>query len=120
VAVLFDATISGTASAALPAPFRVIYVAADVLVAGPGVGQMGQDVADHISRAGWFSLGDNFDIGTGAFERWRDPVWFNFTHTLWTPDPSTDAGGNPLSIIAPWLRYWLSPGTSVHLHIFGT
>ncbi len=118
--VYFDGVVSGTAAVDLVSPFHVFYVAADVTVEGALVGQLGRDVADHRSFVGWFSLGDQFDIGEGTFDRWRDQVWINFSHILWTPNPSTDNSGNPLSIFAPRMRYWFSLGTSVHLHVFGS
>lgn len=117
--VYFNSVVSGEGDANTASPYHVWFVAADVVTIGPGVGQMGRDVAGHISAAGWFSLGDAFDIGEGSFDRWRDPIWFNFEHTLWTPVPSTDNSGNPLAIVAPRIRYWVSPGTEVRLYVYG-
>lgn len=120
MALYFDSVVSGTAAVDLPAPSHVIFVAADITVMGPGVGQLGQDLGDHRSRVGWFQLGDHFDIGEGAIDRWREPVWINWDGVLWTPVPSTDSGGGALSVVAPRMRYWFSAGTSVRLYIYGT
>lgn len=99
---------------------HVLYVAFTVTTPPirPGFPTDGLD--DHHLRIGWFSLGDNFDIGGGATNFWRALEWWNFDDNLWTPLPSTDSGGGGLSVAATRIRYFLFPGTIGHLHIYGT
>ncbi len=118
VSVYYDADVSGAGSAALSGGNQVIYVAVDVTAFGGNTTQIEPDVSDHHLRMGWWSLGDTFDAGEGSVAHWRDIQWINFTGNLWTPLPSAD-GATALTALASLIRWWFSPGTTAHLHVFG-
>jgi hypothetical protein len=117
--VYFDSDVSGSGSSALSGGSSVLYVATDMLALGGLVSAIEPDVSDHHLRIGWWSLGDTFDAGEGSVAHWRDIQWINFEQTLWTPVP-TGGSGFSLTALATLVRWWLSPGSSVHLHVFGS
>lgn len=117
--VLVDEIVSDEGSASWSGTAEVLFVAFDCTTIPNRAAPNPYGVADQITRIGWFALGDEFDIGDGTFEFWRDVNYFNFTRTLWTPDPSGIAGGSGLVITASRIRWFIFPGGEGHLYVFG-
>jgi hypothetical protein len=113
--IAFDSDVSGDGSASWSAA-GVLYVSCDLLALGflPRV----VDNSDHVIRAGWFSLGDNFDIGLGAHDYWRAPIYINFETQLWTPEVTGDGGGSAFVVTATRIRWHFATGVDAHLHVF--
>jgi hypothetical protein len=112
--VSFDDDVSGSDSAAL-SPSNVYFVSVDLL--DIGLNPRPIDDVDHIIRAGWFALCDTFDIGLGSNLYCRAPVYINFEHTLWTPDPTGIDGGATLVTVATTIRWYFAPGVAAHIHV---
>lgn len=112
----FDSAVSGSGSASWSSA-AVLFVSCDITTVG--LGPRIVDDADHIIRAGWFSLGDSFDIGLGTFDYWRLPIWVDFVHFLWTPIPSDLVGGAALALTTTRIRWHFESGVIAHLHVFG-
>lgn len=119
MAVYYDADVSGQGSADLVGGSSVLYFSVELTALGPLVTVPNADETGHVLRAGWVSLGDHFDLGGGDVDWWREPIWIDFTRTLWTPLPTNDSGG-PLTIVATRVRWSFSVDTTAHLHVFGT
>jgi hypothetical protein len=115
---VFDSDISGAAAASLSGS-RVLYIAWNVLVDGPGV-HLGATIDPlALLGVGLVALGDDLTvIGDGAGDHWHAPIWLNIRAGLWTPEPAADPSGFT-SMVATRIRWAISPGTSVHLHVFG-
>jgi hypothetical protein len=113
--VEFDGDVSGSGSASWTTS-NILFVSADLTTLG--LDPRPADDSDHVLRAGWWTLGDEFDIGLGTFEYWRPVVHVNFTHQLWTPDPSGIQFGNPLTLVASRIRWHFAPSVLAHLHVF--
>lgn len=114
----YDADVSGSGSAAFVAGATVIFVSVDITTIPPLARSI--DDTDKFLRAGWFSLGDSFNIGLGTFDYWRPVVYFDFEHMLWTPVPGGDLSLNTFSLpSASRVRWFVSPGGVAHLHVFG-
>lgn len=108
-----DVTESGTASWTAAG---VIYVSVDITNLGPLPRSI--DDPDHFIRAGWFSFGDEFDIGLGTFEYWGEPIYVDFEHFRWTPTPDYDANGVFNLKFASRIRWHFNGGVEAHLHVF--
>lgn|GEM_PF-4084207 len=117
--VLFDDTVSDEGSANWSGSTQVLYVACDMLALPNRAAPNPYGVTDQLTRLGWFALGDEFDIGDGTFEFWRDYHFFNFTRNLWTPEPTGIVDGSPLYSVASRIRWFIFPGGIAHLHVFG-
>lgn len=96
----------------------MIFVSADLLTPG-GLARPLAD-ADEWLRAGWWALGDNFNIGLGAFDYWQEKHFFDFEHNVWAPSPSQDPG-NSLNFThtATLIRWQVGLGGLAHLHVLG-
>lgn len=117
---MLDRDISAAGVDNLVGTSRLLFVALEITAIGGLVRDSGDGQPDHILRAGWFSIGDNFSVDTGPLmDWWRPPVWIDFEDLLWTPSPSYDAAGGALALQATRFRWWLSPGTTAHVYIFG-
>lgn len=113
---VYDADVSGSGSATI-ATTQVLFVSVDLTTLGMNPRPVDDD--DHVIRAGWFALCDSFDIGLGTFMYCRAPIWVDFVHTLWTPDPSSIYNGATLILNATSIRWHFAVGVAAHLHVFG-
>lgn len=108
-------TVTGTAEIDLGSVVQVLFVGARVVTLGDDARLTEPLRTDHMLRAGWFSLGDHFDIGSDTDRNyWRAPIWLDFPTTLWTSNPTNVGTGlDPTTTLASRFRYSLSPGTEV-------
>jgi hypothetical protein len=113
--VAFDSDVSGSGSATWSAA-GILFVSCDLTVLGENPRPV--DDADHVVRAGWFTLGDSFDIGLGTFDYWDAPIYVDLVHTRWLPQPSGDQGGTFFTVLASRIRWHFAPGVTAHLHVF--
>lgn len=111
----FDDDVSDSGSASW-ATAGVLFVSVDLTALGPLPRVV--DDADHVLRAGWFALGDQFDIGLGTFEYWDAPKHVDLVHTRWTPIPTGDANGLFNTQLASRIRWHFAPGVTAHIHVF--
>lgn len=111
----FDDDVSGSGSASW-ATAGILYVSVDITTLGPIPRVIDDD--DHFLRAGWFALGDQFDIGLGTFEYWDAPVHVDFEHYRWVPNPTGDVNGLLFTQLASRIRWYFAPGVAAHLHVF--
>lgn len=116
----FEGSISGQGSNVFGTEAQVLFVAVDLSVLGETIRLTEPLYSDHMLRAGWFSLGDNFDIGDGITQDyWRAPIWCDFPQTLWTANAThVGSGLDPLTVISSRIRWSLSPGTSGWMRVF--
>jgi hypothetical protein len=113
----YDSDVSGSGSASLGGS-AVIYVSAD-LITVPTLAR-GLVDADEWIRAGWWALGDNFDIGLGTFDYWGPKHFFDFEHNVWSPTPNQDPGNSlNFTTTATRIRWQIGPDGLAHLHVFG-
>jgi hypothetical protein len=113
----YDSDVSGSGSAVFSGA-NVIFVSAD-LITVPTLARQLVD-SDEWIRAGWWALGDSFDIGLGTFEYWSDKHYFDFDHNVWSSQPSADPG-NALNFTSTGtrIRWQIGPGGLAHLHVLG-
>lgn len=118
--VAFSGSVSGQGSNTFAATDQILFVAVHLSALGLDVRSPDLGITDHILRAGWFSLGDHFDNGSGtAYDYWRAPVWCDFPNTLWTPIPTHEGTGfAPTTLVASRIRWSFGPGTSGYLEVF--
>jgi hypothetical protein len=96
----------------------VIFVSADIVTPSP----MGRilDDPDEWLRQGWWSLGDEFDIGLGTFQYWSPKHYLDFDHNVWSCTPSQDPGvGLNFTATATRIRWFVASGGVAHLHVLG-
>src|SRR5258708_34849073 len=116
----FDGDVADSGAADLVGGSRVLYAACHLTALGNLVHGTGDGLADHVLKAGFFSIGDHFSIGVALpHDWWRAPIWLDFIDTLWTPVASADAANAPLCVQATRVRWFLTPGTHAHLSVFG-
>lgn len=113
--IAFDDDVSGSGSANW-ASTGVFYVSVDITTLGALPRQI--DDIDHFVRAGWFALGEQFDIGLGTFEYWAEPVHVDFEHFRWSPTPDLDASAGFMTKLASRIRWHFNAGVSAHIHVF--
>lgn len=113
----FDSDVSDSGSATLAGSF-VIFVSADLITVPPLA--RGLVDPDEWIRAGWWAIGDSFDIGLGTFEYWREKHYLDFDHNVWSPDPSDEPNTSEyFTLRASRIRWQIGPGGLAHLHVFG-
>lgn len=116
----FDDVVSNDGTALLSSGGNeVLYVAFDLTTVLTRAQHNPYGITDQISRIGWFSLGDAFDIGDGTQEFWQPIEWWNFTRNLWVPSPTGVAGSINAVQLATRIRWFVFPGGEGHLHVFG-
>lgn len=113
--IAYDADVSGSGSASW-ATAGILFVSADLTVLGGNPRPI--DDSDHVGHAGWFCLGDSFDVGLGTFDYWDSPIYVAFQHFRWVPQPSGDQGGTFFTVLSSRIRWHFAPGVSAHLHVF--
>jgi len=102
-----------------------VFTGNQVLYAVVRLTSLGGDVRDgdvgsgQILRAGWITFGDELAVIGSTAEYWRELIYLNFTTTLYTPNPSTDAASGALRLIASRVKWHLSFGTNGHIYVFG-
>lgn len=116
--VTFEDVLSGSGAAELGGT-RVYYVAWEVTVAAPYVRHPSPWDDQVVIGVGHFELGNDLTpaglisgIGYGAQH------WMGSMVGQWIVSPAV-AGGAFTAEIAEWLRWTISPGTEVHLYVFG-
>lgn len=112
--VAFDADVSGSGSSSWSTA-GILFVSADLTTLGGNPRPI--DDADHVIRAGWFALGDEFNVGLGTFEYWDSPIYVDFEHFRWLPQPSGDQGGTFFTVLSSRVRWHFAPGVAAHLHV---
>jgi hypothetical protein len=117
--VLLDRDISGAGTDSL-AGLNVWYAVHHFFTLGLEVRDLDGTVDDYFLRAGWVSFGDSLSvIGGVALDYWRTPVHLNFHEQLITPIP-TDDGSSVFVMRASRIRWFLSPGCTGHIYVYGT
>ena len=113
----YDSNVSGSGSAVFTGS-SVIFVSADIVTMPVGVRVLTD--SDELLRAGWWALGDNFNIGIGTFDYWQEKHFLDFVHNLWAPSPSQDPGNSlNFTATATRIRWQVGIGGLVHLHVLG-
>jgi len=115
--VYYDSDVSDSGSATLGGS-AVIFVSADLLTVPP----LSRLLEDGVSllRAGWWALGDNFDVGLGAHDYWGEKHYFDFETNVWSSSPSQDPGNSlNFTSTATRIRWFVGPGGLAHLHVLG-
>lgn len=116
--VSFDDTITDSGSAALSGS-RVLYVAWEILVEGPGVRQPSAwDTTMRLGVGHWEIGNDVTALGLISGVCYDSPHWIDTTLGQWIAIPG-EVGGSFGEAIADHIRWSLTEGTSVHLYVFG-
>lgn len=116
--ITFEDTLSDAGFSALGTA-RVYYVAWELVVGGPAVHNPQAWDTDTWLGIGHFQLGNDLtDAGAIPAIGYGDPHWMNAEVGQWIVEPG-DVDGAFTSVIASYIRWTLSPGTSVHLYVFG-
>ena len=116
--IIFDETLTD-AGFSLTGGSRVYYVAWEVLVPGPAVHNPQSWDTDVWLGIGHFQFGNDLTAaGSISGIGYGDPHWMNAEIGQWIVEPG-DIGGTFASVIAEYIRWSISPGTQVHLYIFG-
>jgi hypothetical protein len=115
-----DLTLTGAGQYDFGAEWYLYYAALHATSLGVAVHEV-DPPSTYLYRVGWFSFGD-YIAGLMGGDRWywREPVRIAFNDQLWTPDPSTSGTTSPITLISHGVRWWVSEGTSVDIHIFGS
>src|SRR6266536_1820776 len=117
-ATRFDSDVAGVGTATF-ANSEVLYIAWHVLTEGPRVRRPWEGDTEQILGAGYLQLGDDLSaIGDGASDHWDAPIFLNSVAGRWLCVPSS-LSGVFMPVTATRIRWFLSPSTSIHLHVFG-
>lgn len=116
--VIFEDDLSDAGESVLGGT-RVYFVAWELISGGPTVrNPNGWDVNEWLG-IGHFQLGNDLTPG-GIISAvgYGDVHWLNSEVGQWIVEPGA-VGSDFTSIIAQYIRWAISPGTSVHLYVFG-
>lgn len=98
---------------------RVFYVAWEVIGAGPSVRNPSSwDLITQIGVGYWQLGNDLTSLGLISGDGWGEPHWIYSEIGQWIAPPGI-VGTDFSAAIADRIRWVLSPGTSVHLYVFG-
>lgn len=115
----YDADISGQGQAGLAGGTNVLYLVYHGLTIPDDARELEAMTFDHLLRSGWVSLGRELSvIGATARPYWADPIWLNYRDFRWTPAPNNGGGGS-FSYSASHVRWYVPPGGSGRLYVFG-
>lgn len=115
---IFEATISGVDSDIMGGT-HVYYVAWEVTVQGVRVRNSIEGDSAQLLGVGTFQLGNDLTpLGLISGVGFQEPHWMNSEIGQWIPTPG-QVGASFTSAIAQYIRWSISPGTEVHLYVFG-
>lgn len=98
---------------------RVYYVAWAVATLGPSVRHPQPWDPNGIVGAGYWQLGNDLSpLGVISGEGWDAPHWIYSEIGQWVAPPG-QVGSDFSSAIAQYIRWTLTPGTTVHLYVLG-
>lgn len=98
---------------------RVIYVAWEVTVEGPTIRRPNGWDDDSIVGVGHWSIGNDLtSLGLISGLGFDAPHWIYRTIGQWIAPPGL-VGSSITYAVAQYVRWSISPGTSVHLYVFG-
>ena len=119
MSIYYDATISGSGSAALSAQ-RVNYAFLHLTAVGSQARPLEAGDPDHFLRIGWFAFGTDITVPSyPTYRYWRNPIWIDFIDTLWTPIPQTNYAAQDDAIYATHVRWSLAMGATGRLVVSG-
>lgn len=116
--VIYEDTLMGAGDAVMGGT-RVYYVAWQITTPGPSVGSGPVWDPYTVLRAGYWQLGN--DLTPAALISglgWSDPHWINTEIGQWIAPPG-EIGAEFSAALAQYVRWALTPGTSVHLYVLG-
>lgn len=98
---------------------RVLFVAWEVTVSGPTVRNPSVWETDILLGVGQFQLGNDLTSG-GILSgiAYGDAHWINSLLGQWVVPPGA-VGADFSAAVAQYIRWSISPGTQVHLYVFG-
>jgi len=98
---------------------RVFYVAWEVTAAGPTVRTPSSwDLTTQVG-VGYWQLGNDLSpLGVITGDGWGEPHWIYAEIGQWIAPPGV-VGSDFSAAISDRIRWVLSPGTTVHLYVFG-
>lgn len=115
---IFDSTLSGSGSSAISGT-RVFYVAWDVIVPGPQVRNPNLWDTTAVVGIGHFNLGNDVSsLGILSGVAYAEDHWMGAILGQWIAPPGI-IGTEFSAAIADHIQWSISPGTSVHLYVFG-
>lgn len=116
--VIFEDTLTDSGSAVMGGT-RVLFVAWEVTVEGPGVHTPNAWDVTSLIGVGHWELGNDLTPG-GLISGlgFDSPHWINTEIGQWVAPPG-QVGADFSSAIAQYIRWTISPGTEVHLYVFG-
>lgn len=116
--IIYEDSVSGAGSAIMGGT-RVFYVAGEVTTEGPTVRRPNDWDTDSLVSVGHWQLGNDLTSGgliTGV--GWDVPHWIYTSPFQWVVPPG-QIGADFSAAIAQYIRWAISPGTEVHLIVFG-
>lgn len=116
--IIFDDTLTDLGDSVLGGT-RVYYVAWEITVDGPVVHPPNAWDAYTTIGVGHFELGNDLTpAGSISGIGWSEPHWFNSAVGQWIVSPG-QVGTDFTQEIAQYIRWAISPGTEIHLYVFG-
>lgn len=115
---IFEDTLTNSGSSVMGGT-RVLYVAWQVTVSGPGVHPPNSWDSVLTLGVGHWELGNDLTpLGILSGIAYGEPHWMNFEPGQWIAPPGL-VGTEFSYAIAQYIQWSLSPGTEVHLYVFG-
>src|SRR5689334_13863588 len=116
--VIFEDDVSGLGSSVMGGT-RVLYVAWEVTIQGPGVHRPSVWDANMLLGVGHFEFGNDLTPG-GLISGigWDVPHWLYTAIGQWIAPPGA-VGASFSEAIAQYIRWSMSPGTTAHIVVFG-
>ncbi len=116
--VIYEASLTDAGDAVMGGT-RVYYVAWEITTHGPAMHHYAQWDPYTETRAGYVQLGNDLTPGGLISGIGYDaPIWFNNDIGQWIVKP-TLSGSDFTALLAQYVRWALTPGTEVHLVVFG-
>lgn len=115
---IFDDTLTDTGESVMSGS-RVFYVAWEITVSGPPVHTPSSWDPNTLLGAGYWQFGNDLSsLGLISGIGYGEVHWINSELGQWIVPPGS-VGTDFSAAIATYIRWTLSPGTSVHLYVFG-
>lgn len=116
--VIYEDTLTGSGDSIMGGT-RVFYVAWEITTPGPAIHPISSWDAYTLNRVGYWQLGNDLEpAGLISGIGWDEQHWMNWTIGQWVVSP-TLSGADFTAQLAQYIRWSLSPGTEVHLYVFG-
>jgi hypothetical protein len=116
--VAWDANLSGYGEAALDVAGELAYGLSRFVTLGAFVDRYNPPDGTHVRGLGWLSIGFTNDDGSGDKVYYQTPIFIVLSQQLYQFGVGTLDGTIKWGPYADHMRWWIDPGSTVHMWIY--